>query len=330
VNEEIKINELIDKYISENASEYYKQNIDKLNKQAKEVSEFCDTLLYNGQDSTLIDANFITVEEGLTIIKEYLQLIDPKLVEDFNNKIINGNVEFNNDDSEDSYCEYYDEEHNEKINILISTNGWTYDSMAALMHEFIHSVNFNLSKDKSFARFNVIFSEFFSIYFELDFLNFVREKMNYNFALANLYNRYNHIVMDVQEYYCMSWLVNEKMENGVIDKYTNQISETPLEEETFENLLKNVDKAEKYFSKFFPHIYFGYFIGVPLAYTLIKKEDIDMPKKVYEMMKEMGNVTLQETFEKVGLDANFLENMNFAEIYDSIANDIVMDSQKQL
>lgn len=169
----------------------------KLNKYLNDICNYLEKensfLLQNIQNICILNDTFLeyinnysldnkTVQNNLTfedvyyLAREIVEHIDSKYLENYDNLIQSGELDFNYenyyDDSECTFI-YKNGEYNKTI--ININRKFNYDDVRTLVHEFIHYTN---GKNFSINRDN--FSEFLSIYFEFYAIDYLFKKKEIN------------------------------------------------------------------------------------------------------------------------------------------------------
>ena len=113
--------------------------------------------------------NNLTDEDVYLLAREIIESINPKYLDDFDNLIKNGELDFGyNEEYDGSYFKHI----NDDINIINIKREYSYEEVISLIHEYIHYINLkNISTKNSH-----LLTEFLAIYFEIYAMDYLIDK----------------------------------------------------------------------------------------------------------------------------------------------------------
>lgn len=356
----ILLNEELDNYlnfIKLTDNSFYTNNLELFLSIANQLQ--INTRLQNVKDN-----NTISILEGIDYIKNYLEQLNPSIARRFLADINKGLINFNNPD--DDYIienNHYDDLKGENIteinpkNITISNDDQyeyihigpksfinienkvtKYSRLPTIIHEFFHTLN---RDDKSFTANRNLLTEFISIYFEFDFINYMA-KQGFSkelFLKTNIY-RYNSTVSSLSSFIESTKILMLKIKTGVIDQYSCDIENMDsASKDSFLSSLarinKVIDKRRKnrnntnYIPLFDNHFTARYLVGVPLAYLLSKSEDPEMPQKMLSVAADVNKKTTIDLLTTINLRPYDIKTLNYNSILNDFRSDIIETQTKK-
>lgn len=288
----------------------------------------------------------LTFEEVYLLAREIVEDINPLYLNEYDKMLSSGELDFNyNKEYFDNHFIYSSDEGIGLINI---NRGFNYLEVCSLIHEFIHKMNFDLSK-KSSTPTRTVLTEFISIYFE-EYAK--RYLLNKGISKKELF--FNERIMATQNsasnfnWYGLILLVYEKI--GKIDEESYLFlreNYLPITKEGFENeckmIVSQITKIEEQYQKdimyerpfnenevydrclTFLSKHYQYVFGTLLAYYAL--ENIDKEKMVW--LNDHVNdddQTVLDILEEIGMD---LDEIPIIDLITSVEKQIELDTEKK-
>ncbi len=344
----ITLNEILEEYLEKHQATVYCNHLfyffDLSNEIQRKCSPFCDEegrilsfKIYNFQSQK------VDLIEGMSLIEKYLENIGEDLRIDFIKKLRNGQIEihYQEDESEeileDGFMRIKKEietcKKDEWVNIQaqpsslidVKNEKTSYRMLMILLHEYIHSVI--LDKKKNEQEKEIFLQEFYAIYFELDFLKYLREHgLPQEEYMNHLFERYQATIIDNLSLIIFSCFLFKKQEEGVIDQESYHLGKIRTDERTYQldaQVILDKDKKNKLVN---PSSYAEYVFGTALAYYLIQKEDATQTKRVIQSMKED---TKGKIVEALGITFYELEPFNLKKSLFEMRQEILENTKEE-
>ena len=239
--------------------------------------------------------NGLTYNDVYLLAKEIIEQINPKYLNDYNNLIRTGELDFSYED------EYYDSNftHTKNHNLININRSFNYSDVETLIHEYFHYINGK--ETTSYNRF--LLTEFLSIYFELYAIDYLinndipLDEINYSKRIMSTYKRVKNIYyVEIPIItYSKFGSIDETSYKMLCEFYAGNLTKEQFdyECETLLNWFKDVEKEykisnfkcdydefdlRKHYSGMFEN-YFLYFIGTVFAFYA--KENCNIKDIVY-------------------------------------------------
>ena len=284
--------------------------------------------------------DYISVNEGIKLICEYLKNLNPKYECDFMEKLTNGTIDFIEADTFIDAIEktkfrpvVYDEtfQHTESDlpssqnsfqSINIGINKSSYIPIISLLHEYMHSI-FNKNSDGTVSNdTDNDLCEFFAIYFENDFINYLKSK-DISSNDFNIFNtlRYNSIINIINGIFtCQTILLYYKQSYDIIDDYTIEmiLKENPIiQSDDIYDICYSINSIESFLPDY------TYFLGVPLAYYFSSMKDKRITDTLLSMSGNLDKYTVPQVFHAIGSSITEIESIDFGNIMSNIKNEVI-------
>lgn len=290
----------------------------------------------------LENLDYISINEGTKLICEYLRNLNPKYEKDFMEKLTNGTIDFIAVDTLSDairktkfrpvVCEetYDDAENNlsSKRNnfqsIDIGMNKTTYISIITLLHEYMHSI-FNKNSDGTVSNdTDNDLCEFFAIYFENNFINYLVSKgtCTDDFDIYKML-RFNSVINTINGIFtCQTILLYYKQLCHVIDDYTIEkiLKENPIiNPENIYDICYSVNSIESFLPDY------TYFLGIPLAHCFSSMKDREITERLLSMSGKLDKYTVPQVFHAIGSSVVEIESVDFGNIMSNIKSELIED-----
>lgn len=285
------------------------------------IACFNDDFLNHLKDYTFnneMRTNRMTYKDVYLLAREIIETIDKDYLEDFDQLIESGELDFNfEDDYYDSHCiSFYNKTYTKQ---LINVNrDFNYNDVRILVHEFIHYIN-----GHQYFRNREFFTEFFSIYFELYVIDYLilkgirKDEIDYFHRIKNVFEHAS--VFSSYEIALLSYIkfgaINDKTVSLLNEYFLNIDEESFIEECKFlyfnlngifeENkdfLLENSDKVGEFLSRSFIIHNYRYVLGTILAIYARKYSNFEDIVFLNNHLFEYDNIPIVEILQKVGID----------------------------
>ena len=284
--------------------------------------------------------DYISVNEGIKLICEYLKNLNPKYECDFMEKLTNGTIDFIEADNFKNAIEktkfrpvVYDEtfQHTESDlpssqnsfqSINIGINKTSYISILSLLHEYIHSIFIKNSDGTISNDTDDDLCEFFAIYFENDFINYLKNKGIFSNDF-NLYKmlRYNSIINTINGIFTyQTILLYYKQLYDIIDDYTIEmiLKENPIiQSDDIYDICHGINSIESFIPDY------RYFLGVPLAHYFSSMKDKIITEKLLSMSGKLDKYTVPQVFHAIGSSVTEIESIDFGNIMLNIKKEVI-------
>ncbi len=362
----LTLNEVLEEYLATNRNTIYVKNLYLYFEKATQLIQ-CQQL-----DTTIpVQETYIDLLEGINLITEYLEELNPILKNNFLNMLSNGEIEINYTD-EDCYLEekrkgswHKHHAHNiEKkeidqtvyshsipISIIdIDNKNTTYSLLATFIHEFLHTTTIYDKWKNYISEPKRAVSEFISIYFEFDFVNWLIQKKKYQKKLfLSVYSeRYSNTINEKN----LNAFINEtaflykKATEGVLDKYSFKTGNINTEPDHYYSICRSLDKAIKFKQKkekmqeSFQYLKTEriqllnatksapYLLGAPLAYYLISSNQITS-QQMLDFSSEINSLNLEQSLHKINLSQEAITNLDYTKIMNHMYDEIIQISKQK-
>lgn len=284
--------------------------------------------------------DYISINDGAKLICEYLRNLNPKYEKDFMKKLTNGTIDFI---ESDTYMDaikktkfrpvVYDEtfQHTESDlpssqnsfqSINIGINKTSYISILSLLHEYIHSIFIKNSDGTISSDTDNDLCEFFPIYFENDFINYLKNKgiFSNDFNLFKML-RYNSIINTINGIFTyQTILLYYKQLYDIIDDYTIEmiLKENPIiQSDDIYDICHGINSIESFIPDY------TYFLGVPLAHYFSSTKDKIITEKLLSMSGNLDKYTVPQVFHAIGSSVTEIESIDFGNIMSNIKKEVI-------
>jgi len=263
--------------------------------------------------------NNLTYEDVYYLAREIIEHIDKKYLEDFDNLIQSGELDFGYDHTyEDSECINMYKNGTAVKQIININREFNYSDVRILVHEFIHYTN-----GKKFSINRNYFSEFLSIYFEFYAIDYLlkkeinKQEIDYLFRIKNLtkhsiiffqyetvllaYIKYGNIdentISFLQQYFLN--IQNEAFEKECITLYKNLCI---AEEKNKEKIKKNPNELGRTLSEEFITFNYKYILGTFLAIYAYQYCDFNDIVYLNNHINEYNDKSIFDICLSIGID----------------------------
>lgn len=296
------------------------------------ISIFNDILLkkleqYNFAKTT--KQNKLTYQDVIAMAREIIALIDSSYLEEFDELVSNGVLDFSYDDYYfDSHVSTtYDGEGNVKRKLININRSFNYDDVRVLVHEFVHYTN---DKIRSINRIEM--AEFLSIYFEFFAVTHML-KSGINGDELDHFIRFKNVRNMSSRLFRYEWSLLAYIKFGGIDSdscdYLYKYFGVKISEEDFASecrmLCDNLSKAEKNTEEIWKENYqkFGealceefigvdylYILGTALALYARKYCSFDEIVYLNNHINGYDDMDIEDICQKIGIDLSDSEFMD--------------------
>ena len=298
----LNFNHKLNDYLKDKEYSFYlyslKYNIEFLEEAKKRINPF---KLVNRKVITLKYEQDVYETETIDLVFEFLNCIDKKYSQSFNQSIIDGSFAFldSNENLENLSDHSYIKQNKKLYDVLLNNN---ITDGERIVHEFFHYLN-----NKKYLSLPY-FSELISIYMENEYLDFIKTKgySKTDIATTRLYRYldYNYVC---NKLYYDSIFLNLKKELGYIDESTYQFINEYKESLNFPDISQNKYIAKlrniaKNINKFNPDVSYRYFFGTAYSsYLLNNKDGLDRVLSLNDCLMKK-NLSIIDSFEMLGLN----------------------------
>ena len=333
IDDHADLNEILDEYTTTFLEgTFYNNNLEFFLNKIYEVGY----AKFKYLDVELTKEDSVPYTYGLNLITDYLERISPEYKEDFLKKLNDGtvNTTFHDnmpdaiahssfqlsqmkekDDSSETYSNPY------YTSINVGNYKTNYKYFLVLLHEYMHSIFYTPSIESRPTMTREDLCEFFSIYFEFDFINYLKNNgiISHDFS-SHIAKRYNDVLNFVYgnfPYQTILFYYKQKYE--VIDDVVLEkiLQETPISKKNldyiFNNTMPQVEDLVDY----------QFFLGIPLAYYFSSKNDIEISKTLLKLANEVNTLTVENVIHKLGSSISELESISFHKIMSDMQNEAI-------
>lgn len=334
INQYAILNEKLQVYLESINGTFLYQNLELFLKKIFELG-YSDFEAINYKPSA---EKYILYSEGFKLIGDYLSKLNPQLAKDFDSKLSNGVINLTSYNSFNSALE------NTHIRYLFSANqdrslnkianselldcqeievGNYKTSMITfimLLHEHVHSIYSKNLDGSYFSQTYDDLCEFFPLYFELDFANFLKDS-GFDADLFDFYymTRYNEVLQLLSgRMPSQVLMLYYKDKNGVIDdtSFDDILKKTGLPAEQIDDIFNDCMTIDHCSSNC------KYFMFIPLAFYYSSTGNPDITKKLLSMVGNLNMYTSNQVFHEIGSSAAEIETINFQNVMMDLAGQI--------
>lgn len=356
----LALNEVLEEYLATNRNTIYVKNLYLYLEKATQLIQ-CQEL-----DTTIpVQETYIDLLEGIDLITEYLEKLNPTLKNNFLTMFFNGEIEINYTD-EDCYLEEKKKEswhnhhaHNKEkkeigqivyshsipvSTIDIDNKKTTYSLLTTFIHEFLHTTTVYDKRKNYISESQRAVSEFISIYFELDFINWLIQEKKYSkkLFLSAYFDRYNDTTnkKSLNSFINETALLYKKITEGVLDKDSFKTGRITTDKTHYYSVCRSLDKAISFkqekekMQENFQYLKTKkiqilnatksapYFLGAPLAYFLISSNQITA-QQMLDFSSEINSLNLEQSLHKIGLSQEIIANLDYTKIMKHMHDEII-------
>ena len=257
--------------------------------------------------------NNLTFNDVFLLGREVIEYINPKYLEEYDELISSGKLQFNYDGDCDS-CMHF----NSDIKFIDIGRQFNYEDVITLIHEFIH---YSELKEKNRITYNYdFFTEFIAIYFEKIVNKYLIEEKKVPIDEISLNSREISLYRHNREFYKYSviLLAYEKIGN-INENTTNDLEKLmKFKDDSFEqkciNLLQRFDKINETNNEKdsvikmteLVNYNYKYIVGTFLAHYALEHSKIEDMVKLNDNIntEKYANLSIEEILNTVGIKVN--------------------------
>lgn len=271
--------------------------------------------LFNGCITSECKVNNLSFNDVFLLGREIIEYINPKYLEEYDELISSGKLEFNYDGNCESAVYY---KLNSDIKFIDIERHFNYEDVITLIHEFIH---YSELKEKNKTTYNREFlTEFIAIYFEKIAEKYLIEEKNVPIDEISLNLREISLYRHNREFYEYSVILLAYEKFGNINENTTndldkllKFKDNSFERECIE-LLQKFDKINETnnekdsvikMTKLVNYNY-KYIVGTFLAHYALEHSKIEDMVKLNDNIntEEYANLSVEEILNTVGIKIN--------------------------
>ncbi len=271
--------------------------------------------LFNGCITSECKVNNLSFNDVFLLGREIIEYINPKYLEEYDELISSGKLEFNYDGNCESAVYY---KLNSDIKFIDIERHFNYEDVITLIHEFIH---YSELKEKNKTTYNREFlTEFIAIYFEKIAEKYLIEEKNVPIDEISLNLREISLYRHNREFYEYSVILLAYEKFGNINENTTndldkllKFKDNSFERECIE-LLQKFDKINETnnekdsvikMTKLVNYNY-KYIVGTFLAHYALEHSKIEDMVKLNDNIntEEYTNLSVEEILNTVGIKIN--------------------------
>ena len=271
--------------------------------------------LFNGCITSECKVNNLSFNDVFLLGREIIEYINPKYLEEYDELISSGKLEFNYDGNCESAVYY---KLNSDIKFIYIERHFNYEDVITLIHEFIH---YSELKEKNKTTYNREFlTEFIAIYFEKIAEKYLIEEKNVPIDEISLNLREISLYRHNREFYEYSVILLAYEKFGNINENTTndldkllKFKDNSFERECIE-LLQKFDKINETnnekdsvikMTKLVNYNY-KYIVGTFLAHYALEHSKIEDMVKLNDNIntEEYTNLSVEEILNTVGIKIN--------------------------
>lgn len=271
--------------------------------------------LFNGRITSECKVNNLSFNDVFLLGREIIEYINPKYLEEYDELISSGKLEFNYDGNCESAVYY---KSNSDIKFIDIERHFNYGDVSTLIHEFIH---YSELKEKNKTTYNRNFlTEFIAIYFEKIAEKYLIEEKNIPINEIPLNLREISLCRHNCEFYKYSVILLAYENFGNINKNTIsdldkllKFKDNSFEQECIE-VLKKFDKINELNNKENSIIEmtksvnynYKYIVGTFLAHYALEHSKIENMVRLNDNINsaEYANLSVEEILNTVGIKIN--------------------------
>ena len=280
----------------------------------------------------------VSYNEGFKLISKYLSTLSPQLAEDFDSKLSNGVINLTFHDNFDraidnTYIQYsFSKNQDRSLNkiansklldrqeIEVGNYKTTMITFIMLLHEYIHSVYSKNSDSSYFCQTYDDLGEFFSLYFENDFVNFLKKsELDADFFDFYYIIRYNEVLQ----------LLNGSVPSQVLMLYYKDKNGV-IDDTTFDDILRKTGLPAKQINGIYNNCMSidccngncQYFMFIPLAFYYSSTDNPDITRKLLSMVGKLNMYTSNQVFHEIGSSVAEIESIDFRNIMSNMRSEI--------
>lgn len=268
--------------------------------------------IFTGHMTKEYKENNLTFNDVFLLGREIIEYINPKYLEEYDELISSGKLQFNYDGDCDSCMNF-----NSDIKLIDIRRKFNYDDVAILIHEFIHYSELK-EKNKTTCNYE-FFTEFIAIYFEkiankylIEEKNVPIDEISLNSREISLY-RHNRLF----DKYSTILLAYEKIGN-INENTTNDFKLLKIKDNSFERkcieVLQRFDKINETNNEKDSVIEmtelvnydYKYIVGTFLAHYALEHSKIEDMVKLNDNIntEKYANLSIEEILNTVGIKVN--------------------------
>ena len=271
--------------------------------------------IFTGRITSKWHKNNLSFNDVFLLGREIIEYINPKYLEEYDELISSGKLEFNYDGDGDSCMRF---KLNSDIKFIDIRRQFNYEDVITLIHEFIH---YSELKEKNEITYNRhFFTEFIAIYFEKIANKYLIEEKNVPIDEIPLNSREISLYYHNREFYKYSVILLAYDKFGNINKNTTndldkllKFKDNSFEKECIE-LLQKFDKINELNNEKdsviemteLVNYNYKYIVGTFLAHYALEYSKIEDMVKLNDNIntEEYANLSVEEILNTVGIKIN--------------------------
>ena len=337
ITDYLELNERLETLLGQDC--FYVRHLELFFQKAYQIDQQC--LLVEDEKGNFIPPNFyktsgktIPLTTGLSMIQQYLKEVSPALAQEFIDKLNNGVIQINYNDAasrEDAILEsnqhpirsshaFLSNRENGPFSLLdVSNEKTNCFFFGCLVHEFIHSYFMDRTQDKKDE-----FNELYSIYFEFDFLRFLKEhQMDDSELFPTFFLRYQDVLYLVKSQFLdVTAFLLKKQTEGVIDKESYHLGQLSIQKEEYDSTCQTVLS-----SLYYPHAVLKsveYLLGTVLGYRLSQRHEEPFAQKLLEVGTRQNEEDFFQRLQGLGFSRKQLLDLDFGSVMNALYQDYLI------